>query len=504
MNPQAEHESLWGYLNSTLTPDQIARPLLLNFNHWHKAQGALTEIALTLAKHDSDVTIAFWADKTPMLDVSWETSRLLGTLLLSLTKEQQIEKALRKTGFPTSAFPKPPISSWQPFEPFTIPQVLNRTTIRKMTYRGADMGRSILQVHPDTNTPTTDNFLWPRGWVEIAARSFAFAYDQTFELIERRGITVIAVFNGRFLHDRAAATAAQSLGIPVLNYDLGGLQTGFDLTIDDTHDWDALQRRMLSLYNRWNPEERDELGSSWFLDRTHHLDPLNRLFVEAQTIGSMVDLPAGKKIVVYFSSSGDEIIELNLNWDDFFQSQENALELIAKICAEDPDTYFIVRSHPHKRHKPEHDVEEWMKAVEKANPDLHLDPHSDVDSYALMREADLVITYGSTSGIEAAFAHKPVIVMGPSAYNILGAATQVFNEDELRSAITEPTLGSWSAAVSWGLLMKRRGFNFQEIDQASETDFLFSDQSVTLTKPLVAKLSHAYQEAKFARYRRTK
>ena len=52
--------------------------------------------------------------------------------------------------------------------------------------------------------------------------------------------------------------------------------------------------------------------------------------------------------------------------------------------------------------------------------------------------------------------------------------------------------------------MKRRGFNFQEIDQASETDFLFSDQSVTLTKPLVAKLSHAYQEAKFARYRRTK
>ena len=58
-----------------------------------------------------------------------------------------------------------------------------------------------------------------------------------------------------------------------------------------------------------------------------------------------------------------------------------------------------------------------------------------------MREADLVITYGSTSGIEAAFAHKPVIVMGPSAYNILGAATQVFNEDELRSAITKPTCG---------------------------------------------------------------
>jgi hypothetical protein len=176
--------------------------------------------------------------------------------------------------------------------------------------------------------------------------------------------------------------------------------------------------------------------------------------------------------------------------------------LIAKICAEDPDVYLVVRSHPHKRHKPEHDFQEWMNAVEKASPDLHLDPHSDVDSYALMRKADLVITYGSTSGVEAAFAHKPVIVMGPSAYNILGVATQVFNEDELRSAIAEPACGNWPAAVSWGLLMKRRGFNFQEIDQVSETDFRFGDQSVTLTKPLVAKFSHAYKEAKFARYRR--
>jgi hypothetical protein len=504
MNLRAEHDSLWGYLESTLTPNQLARPLLVNFNHWHKAQSALTEIALTLTKHGSDVTIAFWADKTPMPDVSWETSRLLGTLLLSPTKEQQIEKVLRKTGFPKSAFPRPPIRSWQPVEPFSIPQVLNRTSIRKMTYRGADMGRSILQVHPDTNTPMTDDFLWPRGWVEIAARSFAFAYDQTFELIERRGITVIAVFNGRFLHDRAAATAAQSLGIPVLNYDLGGLQTGFDLTIDDTHDWDALQRRMLSLYDRWDPEERDELGSSWFLDRTQHLDPLNRLFVEAQTIGSMVDLPDGKKVIVYFSSSGDEISELDLDWNDYFQSQENALELIARICAENPDIYFIVRSHPHKRRKPAHDVKEWMKAVEEANPDLHLDPHSDVDSYALMRKADLVITYGSTSGIEAAFAQKPVIVMGPSAYNILGAATQVFTESELRLAITDPTLGNWPTAVSFGLLMKRRGFNFQEIDQVSETDFRIAGHDVTLTKSLISKLSHAYKESKLARYRRTR
>lgn len=503
MNLRAEHDSLWGYLHGVLTQEQLSRPLLANFNHWHIAQGALTEIALTLNKNNANVTVAFWADHTPMPDVSWETSGLIGTLLRSPTKEQQIQKALRRAGLPKPAFPKPPIHGWKPVEPIAIPTILNRTNIRAMSYRGADMGRSILQVHPDKNTPMTDDFLWPRRWVEIAAKSFAFVYDQTWELIERNSITSLAVFNGRFLHDRAAATAAQAAGIPVLNYDLGGLHTNFDLTIDDTHDWDALQRRMLSLYDRWDPAERDELGSSWFLDRTEHRDPLNSLFVEAQKIGSMIDLPTDKKVVVYFSSSGDEISELDLDWNDFFGGQENSLDLISKICAEDPDTYLVVRSHPHKRHKPAHDVQEWMKSVEHAQPDLHLDPHSEVDSYSLMRRADLVITYGSTSGIEAAFAHKPVIVMGPSAYNILGAATQVFTEAELRTAITEPTVGTWSTAVSFGLLMKRRGFNFQEIQKLSETDFDLGGTKVTATRPLVAKLSHAYKEMKLKRYLRT-
>ena len=249
---------------------------------------------------------------------------------------------------------------------------------------------------------------------------------------------LLPCINGRFLHDRAVAAAAQQLGIPLLNYDLGGNQTNFDLTIDDTHDWEALQRRMLSLYERWDPAERDALGSNWFLERTQHLDPTNARFVEAQKIGSMIDLPKDKKIVVYFSSSGDEIIELELNWDAYFGGQENALRLLSKICSEDPDTFLVVRSHPHKRHKPANDVREWLAAVEEANPDIHLNPHSDVDSYALMRQADVVVTYGSTSGIEAAFAGKPVAVMGPSAYNILGAASAVTNEDELRSVIVRP------------------------------------------------------------------
>lgn len=493
MRIRAEHESLKGYLESALTANELSRPLLTNFNHWIFAQGALTEVALTLHDRGSEVTIGFWADKTPMLDVAWETSRTIGTMLFSPTREQQIHKALLRAGFPKSAFPKPPISHWRPEEKIRIPDIPNRSNIRAMNYRGADMGRAILQVHPDRNTPITDQHQWPTNWVEKAAVSFAYVFDQTFQLIEQRNCTMLSVYNGRFLHDRAAAAAAEAQGIPVVSYDLGGLDTDFDLTIDDTHDWDALQGRMISLYERWDPSERDEIGSSWFLDRRAHRDPMNALFVEAQKIGSMIDLPRDKKIVVFFSSSGDEIVELDLDWKDFFGSQENALKLVAEVCRQDPNVFLVVRSHPHKRHKPQHDVQEWLASVDAAAPDIHLDPHSDVDSYELMRAADLVVTYGSTSGVEAAFARRPVVVMGPSAYNILGCATQVRTRTELERAIAHPQAGDWNRAVSYGLLMKRRGFRYSQIATTDGGKFQVNGIEIRESSELIRKVSHLYR-----------
>jgi hypothetical protein len=213
----------------------------------------------------------------------------------------------------------------------------------------------------------------------------------------------------------------------------------------------------------------------------------------------MIELPKDKKIVVYFSSSGDEIIELDLNWDAYFGGQENALRLLSKICSEDPNIFLVVRSHPHKRHKPTNDVKEWLAAVEEASPDIHLDPHSDVDSYALMRRADVVVTYGSTSGIEAAFAGKPVAVMGPSAYNILGAASSVTNEDELRSVIEDPQPGNLAGAVSYGLLCHRRGFNYSEVNISMGETFTIAGRVIYPSKNHVKNPSHAFKKIRTRR-----
>lgn len=498
---RAEHESLQVYLDSALSPAQRSRILFTNFNHWVFAQGALVDAALTFTHMDSEVYLAFWANKTPMLDVAWSTSPTIASLFRQPSREQGIQTALIRAGIPATHMVPPPIKSWQPLEDITIPLTLSRTNIRAMRYRGADLGRAILQVHPDYETPLTDEFLWPRLWVEKAARSFAFVYDQTRAVIERDSITCLAVYNGRFLHDNAATAAGLAAGIPILSYDLGGLQSDFDLTTDETHDWEALQHRMLRMYEGWDPDSRDELGSKWFTQRTQHLDPLNKRFIDAQEIGKSIELPTDKKIIVYFSSSGDEIIELDLDWTAFFGGQEKAVKALADECRKHPDYFLVVRSHPHKRMKPKEDVREWMQAIEAIRPDVHVDPFADIDSYTLMRQADVVVTYGSTTGVEAAFAGKPVIVMGPSAYDKLGCAVSVSNSSELAAALADPRPSHWQGAVAFGLMMMRRGFKYRFTTRVGEDAFIIEGAHVTESGKIVKDLSHIRRNLHMKRLR---
>ncbi|MCX6432170.1 MAG: hypothetical protein NTX29_05100 [Actinobacteria bacterium] len=488
---RAEHDSLEGYLASVLTEQQRANVLLISFSQWDFTTGAVAETAVTLNEMGAGVSLALWAGCTPLKDVGWTTMPTVARVLRSPSRDQRLAQALSAAGLPDGAFADPPLARWSPAEPLSIPSLLNRTAIRTMRYRGSDLGRAILQVAPDRNTPVTDAFIWPKAWVEATTRSYAYAYDQATALMQQRGVTAVIVYNGRFLHDSAAAGAAEAMGLPVIAYDMGGNDTDFDLTIDATHDWSALQGRMKRIYDTWSVDERDELGSSWFLERTNHVDPRNSLFVESQEIGAGIERPDTDCLVVFFSSSGDEISELDLDWGDYFYGQPEALMAVADACRARPECTFVVRSHPHKRMKPAQDVADWIAAVDAAAPDIHVDHFSAVDSYALMRQADVVVTYGSTTGVEAAFAGKPVIVMRPSAYDELGCATRVLTREELGRAIDERIPGQWAGAVSYGLMMRRRGFSYRYVEMDDHGRRSLAGVDLDQPRQLVLNISHA-------------
>jgi len=463
MAVRAEHPSLRVYLENELAADVRSHIGLISFNQWTFALGAVIETALEARALGSDVTIALWADETPLRDPGWRASRAVARLLRSRTRDQNAERALLAAGFSGNAFAAPPLRSmdWSALPP--LPDRPTRADIRRLTYRGSDMGRSILQVHPDDNTPIRDSYVWPRAYVQRAVLSYAWAFDQAQELIRRRGITTVVVYNGRFTHDRAVAAAAEQLGVRVLYYDTGGYETDFDLTSATTHDWADLQRRMLRMYETWDPDERELLGSRWFANRRQHADENNAVFTGTQTRGHLEGVPDAETVVTFFSSSGDEIVEMDLDWADHLHSQERALSELAAAVRNRRDTVLVVRTHPHMRLKPADDLAEWAAAVDAAGAAVHFDPSSPIDSYELMRASDIVFTYGSTSGVEAAVLGRPVVVMGPSAYDLLGCATKISDADQIPGLLDHPPTPNPVAGLPYGLMMERRGFNFAHI-----------------------------------------
>ncbi len=486
----AEHDSLQDFLRSSLTDQQRARVLLSSFTQWEFALAALTDIAACLHSMGSEVMLALWSNRTPMHDTGWSVDDKVARLARTHTRDEYVREALINFGIPRSDFVEPPITRWKPAQSIKISVAMNRSQISALEYFGSPMGRAILQVKTLTDAPVTDRFYWPIRLLRRAALSYAFVYDQTRGLIAQRQVTAVVCYNGRFLHDRAAAAAAQSLGIPVLYYDNGGTDTAYDLTESITHDWSQLQRRMLDLYERWPSNERDALGSSWFEDRMTHSDPSNALFIDAQEIGHSIERPQAESLVVYFSSSGDEIADLELDWERFIGSQPQALRILADLCRERPGFKLVVRSHPHKRRKPKQDVEEWLSAVESADPDIHLGPDSSVDSYALMKQANIVVTYGSTTGVEAAYLYRDVIVLGPSAYDELGCATFAGSVEELSAALDHCRERNRQGAIAFGLMMRRRGFNFECVEVGSDGQLSLAGYELGDASKLAKDFSH--------------
>jgi len=488
-NQRAEHASLTEFLESNLSANQRQRVGLLAFHQWPWVTAAFIEIAVAFHQIGAETNIGFWADDTPLPDPGWSTSRRISRLTGSHTIEASAVELIKQAGVSSDSFTRPPLRRHSPRGLPVLPTPLTRAAVRSLDYQGSGMGRSILQVHPDFATPIRDDLVWPRRWIRRAVESYAWVYDQTRELIQRHDLQTILVFNGRFTHDRAAAAAAEALGVNVLYYDYGGIETYFDVTLTDLHDWDDLQERMLRMWEQWG-DGRDEVAHAWFANRENRSEPGMDLFLSEQDPHHLPPLPEGHQIVAFFSSSGDEIAELDLEWSRYFESQEGALRTLAAVVDEMPNTTLVVRTHPHMRLKPQDDRDRWVAAVEAIGRNIHVAPESPTDSYALMRTADRVITYGSTSGIEAAYRGKPTATMGPAAYQLLGCVTPLATVDELRAWLHESVATHPERALPYGLMMQRRGFNLRWLREDEDGTIRRGDVDLREAKPLAQKASH--------------
>jgi hypothetical protein len=153
-----------------------------------------------------------------------------------------------------------------------------------------------------------------------------------------------------------------------------------------------------------------------------------------QICGKLPEKFDKKKInFTYFTSSETEFFGIPENERDFkFVNNIEIVKAILEYIKDNLNISLTVRMHPLINNDTKINLKK-ITNLKKQYPGLIIvEPQSEVDSYELIKNSNLILVTGSTVGVEAAYFKKNVISLSNSPYMNFGATKRVFNFEELK------------------------------------------------------------------------
>ncbi|NEO01836.1 MAG: hypothetical protein F6K50_42585 [Moorea sp. SIO3I7] len=292
-------------------------------------------------------------------------------------------------------------------------------------------------------------------------RSAAMVYEKARALILKYNPQKIIAYSGRHACVKGIFEAAKHLGVEFQYYDRGGTYERYELFQKSPYDY-AYMREQLQIYWQQAGMDREELGHAYY-QRKRQGDGIGwTSFTSEQQQGLVPGRTGNHRQIVYYSSSDDEWAALG----DFvkhpiFKNQREAVESLITWVSNRMDCYLTIRVHPHLKKK-SLESRNWWKSLTGKNFQV-IPPDSKVDSYALMDWADVVVTYGSTTGVEAAYWGKPSVLLGDSAYSGLGCVYEPRSEAEVYQLLEKDKIAPLpqEACLPFGYYSLRKGITYK-------------------------------------------
>jgi hypothetical protein len=260
-------------------------------------------------------------------------------------------------------------------------------------------------------------------------------YLRAERIIRKVKPDLLITFNGRFATSRPIIEAAKHLNIPVFRHERGCDFKKYEIFSDAIHNFDYIEQRII---NSWKQAElgiRETIGHQFYLRRRNGDGIGWYTFTDRQIKGYVPKRLPNKRRIVYFSSSDDEFASVADAYKPGpWPNQMAAIQDLILAYRNFHDLELIIRVHPHLLKKSAISRKIWSNFdcldIKVIGPD------EKIDSYALIDSADIVVSYGSTIGMEAAYWGKPSIVLGPCAYRNFNAVLTPSNSIEIKSLIS--------------------------------------------------------------------
>jgi hypothetical protein len=205
----------------------------------------------------------------------------------------------------------------------------------------------------------------------------------------------------------------------------------------------------------------------------------------------------GRLNVGIFISSEDEFLAIPEYKNPYYKDQNSAIVQIVDDL-KDENLLFIVRAHPNLAGLNNAQVKGLREICNSRTNIKYIAPESRVSTYELIDKCDIVLTFGSTVGIEAVHKSKPSILMGMAIYRGFGGTIEPNSHEELIKIIKEsaecghvpnnymPTKQAMKRAATiyaFGLLEFGIGQQYQDLKTFSKISWIEKNGVRTYIRP---------------------
>lgn len=337
----------------------------------------------------------------------------------------------------------------------------NAQDIKNINYKGVEIGYGAMSSYISLTRnlhPIITPYL--RRYLDLLLQEQVIITEIIEKFIIKNKIELIVFHNGRFAHYKPLYGLSVKHKIDFICtesvYTQGGKTAYRNIFYNGIpHDPQVHAARVLELWNKYQDEgEREKVASSFFYNRRYGKYAGDKIYIKDQKPDKMPDnWNKFKKNIVIFNSSEDELGAISRKFDDanIFGNQLNAIKEVVEHYKDNSSIHFTLRVHPNLKGIPF----AYHTDLYKLNySNLTVIPaDSDISTYALMDEADKIIVFGSTTGVEATYWGKPTINLGLGFYNYFDVAYQPREKSEIWNLIETAHLQpkSKNDAMKYGL-----------------------------------------------------
>jgi hypothetical protein len=248
-------------------------------------------------------------------------------------------------------------------------------------------------------------------------------YKEAKYIIKNKKINKVYVWNGRRCSDGPICYAAKDEGVDFEVYISGGKRnTYLTLPAVKVHDFAANKALMEKLYSEGiqniGVQAVEEEAKTFFRSNRYGGGDYAGYVHYAEGFTESADVQSGaRRKIVIFPGSYWEYFRMSDYKGNVYPSHYEGIKTILNDERIYSKSDLIVRWHPNLKNCGESERKVIDNIIGGLNINsVHYPPESNVDSYKLIDIADVVVTFGSTIGVEANFYGKPSILLGRALY----------------------------------------------------------------------------------------